>query len=47
MKTTIQIVCDTDVPAIHLLNSEDYEVVETKQEGIFCMIKKDEKVEEK
>jgi len=37
---TIRIVVDTEVPAIHLLNYQDYEVVETKQEGTFCMIKK-------
>ena len=41
MKTTITIVCDKEVPPIHLLNSTDYEVVETKQEGVFCMIKKE------
>jgi len=43
MKTTIQIIVDVDVPAIHLLNSQEYEVVETKQDGTFCMIKKVEK----
>ena len=37
---TIRIVVDTEVPTIHLLNYQDYEVVETKQEGTFCMIKK-------
>jgi len=44
MKTEIKIVVDIDVPAIHLLNSQDFEVVETKQEGTFCMIAKREEV---
>ena len=39
---TIKIVVDTETPSIHLLNSTDYEVVETKQEDVFAMIRKEE-----
>lgn len=40
-KKTFIVVVDTETPDIHLLNSNDYEVYQTK-EGLFTMIKKDE-----
>ena len=37
---TIKIIIDENVPLIHLLNSQDYEVIETKQENVFAMTKR-------
>ena len=38
---TIKIVVDQECPAIHLLNDRDYEVIETKQDNVFALIKRD------
>jgi len=38
---TIKIIIDENVPLIHLLNSQDYEVIETKQENVFAMSRRE------
>lgn len=39
MKKVITIVCDVDIPVIHLLNNKDYEVFQTKDD-LFTIIQK-------
>jgi hypothetical protein len=41
---TIKIIVDEEIPSIHLLNSTEWDVVETKQDDVFAMTRK-EKVE--
>ena len=38
---TIKIIIDENVHLIHLLNSQDYEVIETKRENVFAMTKRE------
>ena len=38
---TIQIICDEDLPLVHLLNDRDFEVIGTSKECVFAMTRKD------